>query len=269
MINDYLYVFECDYGHRIKEKQFIKDILNSFDKDYATMVGVMVNNNPYCLSFNVAVNLQKDPIPFENWLKNKYPEKMRRHNVFTKDLMHYNIVTFLDEDMVDLFISEQGNSHPFLWPERELLEKNHSQYAGLQKKQSKVFISHSSRDKPLIVNTLNSYLQANEIATWYDSFDIDYGDNILIKVNEGIEKSDVGLFVLTDNFFDSRSGWPVTEFSAFFMSLMNTKKKILMIDAGVTEGKIMDIMKAYRYIQWEGGRALPEIANAINKMLAK
>ncbi|HGN9371485.1 TPA: toll/interleukin-1 receptor domain-containing protein [Citrobacter pasteurii] len=269
MENDYLYLFECDYGKRVRERQFIKDTLNNFDKDYATMVGVMVNNNPYCLSFHIAVNLQKDPVYFEKWLRSNYPEKMKRHNIFTKDLYLYNVLTFIDTEMVDIVLTEKGNSHPFIWPEREYFERAYPQYIDIQKKESKVFISHSSKDKSLIVNPINSYLQANDIATWYDSYEIDYGDNILVKVNEGIEKSDIGLFVLTDNFFDSRSGWPLTEFSAFFMSLMNSKKKILMIDAGVTESKIMDIMKVYRYIHWNDGSALPEIANAINRLFNK
>lgn len=51
MILNYLYMFECDYGARTHERQFIKDILNKFDKDYATMVGIVVNNNPTVFHF--------------------------------------------------------------------------------------------------------------------------------------------------------------------------------------------------------------------------
>jgi hypothetical protein len=137
----------------------------------------------------------------------------------------------------------------------------------MTKNQSKVFISHASKDKELIVNPLNAYLQAEGIGTWLDSYEIDYGDNIYQKVNEGIENSKVGIFILTNNFFDSASGWPLAEFSTFFMELMKSNKKVLMVNAGVDPEKMHSMMKAYRYLNWDDGSGLPEIANAIKKKL--
>ncbi|WP_024559727.1 toll/interleukin-1 receptor domain-containing protein [Franconibacter pulveris 601] len=269
MATDFLYMFECDYGARTREKQFIKDILNHFDKDYATMVGLVVNNNPYCFSFYVVVNLQKDPVYFEEWLRNNYPSKIKRHNMFTKDIYTYNVTTLIDADMVDVLVTEEGNGFPFIYPEREYFEEKHPQYRDIMKRDSKVFISHSSKDKNSIVNPLNAYLQGNDIATWLDSYEIDYGDNIFLKVNEGIQQADVGLFILTDNFFDSQSGWPLAEFSTFFMSLMKSNKKVLMLDAGVSPDKMLEMMKAYKYISWNNGAGLPEVANAINRIITK
>lgn len=268
MTHDYIYVFECDYGSRVKERQFIKDILNTFDKDYATLVGASVNNNPYCLDFSIIVNLQKDPIFFESWLRDKYPEKLKRHNIFLRDSFPYNMKTFLDEDMVDFAISNEGGGILFHYPERETLEQLFPQYKCLKKNESKVFISHSSKDKELIVNPLNAYLQANNIGTWLDSYEIDYGENIYLKVNEGIENSKVGIFILTNDFFDSKSGWPVHEFSTFFMEIMKNNKKIIMVNAGVDLDKIHSLMKPYRYLNWDNGSGLPELANAIKKKLS-
>jgi hypothetical protein len=134
----------------------------------------------------------------------------------------------------------------------------------MKRNESKVFISHSSKDKDLIVNPLNSYLQANNIGTWLDSYEIDYGDNIYLKINDGIEKSDVGLFILTDHFFDSSSGWPLSEFSTFFMEMMKSNKKVLMLNAGVSPEKMHATMKAYKYLDWANGAGLPQIANEIN-----
>lgn len=267
MPNDYMYVFECDYGSRTKEKQFIKDILLNFDKDYATMVGAMVNNNPYSLEFYIAVNLQDDPIKFEKWVRENYPEKLKRHNVFLNSLMSFNLMTFIDEEAIDQVVIDEGGGPLFHWLERELLESKHPQYKPMKPNQSRVFISHSSKDKERIVNPLNSYLQAHGIATWLDSYEIDYGDNIYIKVNEGIEKSDVGILVLTNNFFDNSSGWPITEFSTFFMELMKGNKKVIMLNAGVDPEKIHSMMRAYRYLDWNDGKGLPELGNSIKKKL--
>ncbi|PJH88536.1 hypothetical protein CVG87_12705 [Pseudomonas sp. WCS365] len=261
-----MYMFECDYGSRVKERGFIKDILSTFEPDYATSVGAVVNNNPYCLEFSIVVNLQGDPIRFEEWLRNKYPEKLKRHNVFLNDMLFFNVITFIEETMVDMALVSEP-SFVFLWPERELFETLNPQYKQMKRNDSKVFISHSSKDKELIVGPLNAYLQAEGIGTWLDSYEIDYGDNIYLKVNEGIENSKVGIFILTNNFFDSASGWPITEFSTFFMDLMKNSKKVLMVNAGVDQDKIHAMMKAYKYLNWDDGEGLPELANAIRRKL--
>ncbi|MFG5776387.1 hypothetical protein ACFIQF_04880 [Comamonas sp. J-3] len=86
-------------------------------------------------------------------------------------------------------------------------------------------------------------------------------------MNEGIENANVGVFILTENFFDGSSGWPLTEFSTFFMELMKNNKKVLMVNAGIAPEKIHSMMKAYRYLDWNDGKGLPEIANAIKRKL--
>lgn len=268
MPHDYLYLFQCDYGSRVKERQFIKDVLNTFDKDYATMVGIVVNNNPYCLELSIAINLQDDPIRFECWLRENYPEKLKRHNVFLENVLFFNVQTFTDDFMVDHALVSEGNGFPFLWPEREYFESHNPQYKCMKRNSAKVFLGHSFKDKELIVNPLNAYLQAQSIGTWLDSYEIDYGDNIYLKVNEGIENASVGVFILTDNFFDSSSGWPLTEFSTFFMEVMKSNKKVLMVNAGVDPEKMHSMMKAYRYIDWNNGKGLPEVANAIKRGLS-
>ncbi|WP_434707255.1 toll/interleukin-1 receptor domain-containing protein [Pseudomonas sp. R1-1] len=266
MATNYMYMFECDYGARVKEKTFLKDVLRTFDPDYATSVGAVINNNPYCLEFSILINIQNDPVGFELWLRESYPEKLKRHNVFLNDVIFYNVITFLEDGLIDLVFTSEPNSM-FIWPERELFEAMNPQYKKMNRNESKVFISHSSKDKELIVGPLNAYLQAEDIGTWLDSYEIDYGDNIYLKVNEGIENANVGIFILTNNFFDSASGWPLAEFSTFFMDLMRSNKKVLMINAGVDQDKIHAMMKAYKYLNWDNGKGLPEIANAIRRKL--
>lgn len=267
MTNNYMYVFECNYGSRVKEREFVKGILNTFDKNYATMVGAVVNNNPYCLEFSIVVNLQDDPVKFEAWLREKFPEKLKRHNIFLNDILSFNVQTFIEETMVDIAF-DRGSSYLFLWPEQELLEAEYPQYKKMTRNNSTVFISHSSKDKELVVGPLNSYLQSEGIGTWLDSYEIDAGDNIYLKVNEGIENSKVGIFILTNNFFDSESGWPITEFSTFFMGAMKNNKEVLMVNAGVDQDKIHAMMKTYKYLSWDDGKGLPEIANVIKRKLS-
>lgn len=261
--NHHLYVFECDYGTRTKEAAFVKGILDSFDKDTATMVALIVNNNIYKLEFHVGIAIEGDPLRFETWLRATHPQKMRRHNLFLNELMsHGNVTTLLNSQMVDLFLTPEA-SFPFLLPERSTFEDANPQFKAARPEVARVFLSHSSRDKEHVVLPLYSFLQSENIPVWLDSFEIDYGDNIYVKVTEAIEQCDIGLFVLTSNFFDPSSGWPVAEFASFFGEMMKRKKKILMLNAGVEHASIHALMRPYKYIDWNDGKGLAEVAKAI------
>ena len=52
------------------------------------------------------------------------------------------------------------------------------------------------------------------------------------------------------------------------MSLMTGGKKVLIVNAGVDEEKIHAMMKTYKYLVWDEGRGLPDIANAVRRALA-
>jgi hypothetical protein len=267
--NHHFYVFECDYAMRTKEVAFTKGILDSFDKDTATMVALIVNNNIYKLEFHIGVAIEGDPTRFEAWLRSEHPHKMRRHNLFLHELTrHGNVVTLIDSEMVDTFLTSKAN-FPFLFPERAAFEEEHPQFKPARSSSARVFLSHSSRDKERIVLPLYSYLQSESIPVWLDSFEIDYGENIYLKVSEAIEQCEIGLFVLTDNFFDPASGWPVAEFSSFFGDMMKRKKKILMLNAGVEHASIHALMRPYKYIDWNEGKGLAEIAKAIRSAADK
>ncbi len=51
------------------------------------------------------------------------------------------------------------------------------------------------------------------------------------------------------------------------MEMMKNNKKVLLVNAGVDESKLHALMKVYKYIMWDNGNGLPEIANAINRRL--
>ncbi len=261
--NHHLYVFECSYANRTNEAAFLKEILDVFDKDTATMVSLIVNNNIYKLEFHIGINIEGDPTRFENWLRANYPEKMRRHNLFLHELTrHGNIVTLINSEMVDMFLTEDA-AFPFIFPDRKKLEESSPQFKAAKPEAARVFLSHSSMDKEKIVLPLYSHLQSERIPVWLDSFEIDYGENIYLKVTEGVEQCELGLFVLTNNFFDTSSGWPIAEFSSFFGEAMKKKKKIIMINAGVDHSNINALMRPYLYIDWANGKGLPEVVKAI------
>ncbi|MBL3940549.1 toll/interleukin-1 receptor domain-containing protein, partial [Bacteroides thetaiotaomicron] len=81
-----------------------------------------------------------------------------------------------------------------------------------------VFLSHSSRDKSIVDGVFNELHKAG-IRAWYDRYEIDPGDSITDKINEGLASSQIGLLFFSKNFIDSKSGWPTKEANYFFQKL--------------------------------------------------
>lgn len=263
MENLFYYCFECDYSSRTKEKKFIKDCLKEFKPTEITSIGISVNNNPYCLEFNIFIYIEtnESKAKFEKWLMNSYPEKSRRYNIFTKDLVCTNIHTFIDESQVDFALTNESN-YLFFFPERIFLEMNHPQYSA-KKKIPRVFLSHASEDKSSIVEPLFEYLQSKEIDVWLDKYEIDYGENIYQKVSEGIEHAKIAIFVITENFLNKK--WPQEEQAA--LSHLTFKDKSLVIVALENEERLPRLIATRKYIKWDDGKNMSEIANAIQRKM--
>lgn len=254
------YCFECDYGTRSQEKIFIKDCLQNFNPDEITNIGISVNNNIYSLEFYIFLHLDKKiKSKFEAWLSESYPSKYRKLNLFTKDLLLFNVQTFCDEQSVDFAFDNRGI---FLFPERQILESLHPQYRR-HNMPPRVFLSHSSVDKPTIVEPLYDFLQTQEIDVWLDKYEIDYGDNIYQKVNEGINNAQFAIFVLTENFLNSK--WAKEEISAFTELIFNDKSIVIV---NVKDKTIIPKMiSARKYMEWNEGQCLAELARVIKRKL--
>ena len=60
----------------------------------------------------------------------------------------------------------------------------------------RVFLSHSSRDKPA-VEALARYLRERGIDVWLDQWEISPGDDIIARMNDGLLRADAGLIVFS------------------------------------------------------------------------
>src|ERR1044071_2095900 len=67
----------------------------------------------------------------------------------------------------------------------------------------RVFISHASGDKPA-VEALDRALRERGIETWLDKWGIAPGDDIVAKINAGLEEANAGLIVFSSHSRDSR-----------------------------------------------------------------
>lgn len=66
-----------------------------------------------------------------------------------------------------------------------------------------IFISHSSKDKPSIVEPLVNSLEARGLAVWYDKNSIYKGARIKESILSGINEAIIYLAVISNNFFQS------------------------------------------------------------------
>ncbi|MGZ8347811.1 MAG: TIR domain-containing protein, partial [Allosphingosinicella sp.] len=65
-----------------------------------------------------------------------------------------------------------------------------------------VFVSHSSKDKPA-VEALAEALRARGIDVWLDKWEIGAGDDIVAKINEGLDKAGCGIIVFSKQSWES------------------------------------------------------------------
>ena len=138
----------------------------------------------------------------------------------------------------------------------------------MSKRIVKVFVSHSSRDKP-IVDRIVSDLTKHGISVWYDKFEIKAGDNIVQKVNDGLKDSKYFLIILSPNALSSH--WVTEEMSsAVFIEI--TSKGIFVIPVLIHDCEIPPLLRHKRYIDFrksyeQGIRELLEIFEKDSEVL--
>lgn len=267
-----MYIFSLDYGNRCEEKLFIKEILKNFDNNTVVGCGIFVNNNPYALELLLYVSIEKELEKFEDFLKQKFSNKKRVFNYFMEDIVSvfmqrgYSSVGFTDETMVDLVMTDEANKL-FLFPSRKMLQK---MWGGSNMKRDlRVFLSHSSKDKKIVDEIFNQF-QINEIGAWYDKYQIEPGDSVTEKINQGLDESDIGIICVSNNFLNSPSGWTKNELNYFIQRRMrNPDKPFIVVNFDVPHDELPPLVQDYRYIDFSEADAMETLVNTVKKRLKK
>lgn len=120
----------------------------------------------------------------------------------------------------------------------------------------KVFVSHSSTDKPF-VSRLASDLRTKEgIDAWLDQWEINPGDRIPEKIEEGLKEAKVFLFVLSPDSVNSQ--WVEYERQSWITMQIEEEKKakqegrkpsVRLIPLIYRDCEIPVFLKAFCYIQ--------------------
>lgn len=265
-----MFVIPLSYGDRVSEKVFLKDLLNNFDRDALIGCIILVNNNVYNLSTILALNFEKGVAVFEEWILKNYPAKSKDMRLTFEDYFYhvsnrgFNVFTLLDEDSVDRFFTEEANNM-FLFHGENRMNEILPQVDKILMK-STIFLSHSSVDKPK-VDEVYAYLHSKGIRAWYDKFEIDVGDSITDKINDGLENSKVGLIFLSKNFLNSKTGWTKSEMNYFFTKKMREKeKKFFVVNLDLAHDELPPLLQDYKYFDFQSVDFFLALYTSLKKM---
>ena len=109
-----------------------------------------------------------------------------------------------------------------------------------------VFLSHSSKDKP-VVRELAARLKGDGIRVWLDEEQIKPGDSIPAKIEEGLERSRVLVLCMSANAFGS--DWAQLESGTFrFRDPLNKERRFLPLR--LDDAPIKGSLAQFLYIDW-------------------
>jgi TIR domain/Sulfatase-modifying factor enzyme 1 len=98
-----------------------------------------------------------------------------------------------------------------------------------------VFISHASEDKDIARN-LAYRLEDSGLQVWFDSFQLNTGDSLRGKIDEGLAASEYGVVILSQAFFAKK--WPQRELNGLLSREEEGRKIILPVWHGITASDI-------------------------------
>lgn len=135
-------------------------------------------------------------------------------------------------------------------------------------KKKDVFICHASEDKIDVINPLIENLKDNNISFWVDTLEINWGDSITQKVNDGLKKSTFAIVVLSISFL--QKNWPKRELNALLnIEASSGEVKVLPLIYGNSEEIISELplINDKKFLSWDDGidNIIKELLNILNK----
>src|SRR6476661_5823200 len=109
-----------------------------------------------------------------------------------------------------------------------------------------VFLSHSSKDKA-IVRPLAERLRNDGLRVWFDEWEIESGDNIPAKLEEGLERSRVLVLCMSASAFGS--DWAQLESGTYrFRDPLNKLRRFIPLK--LEDAPVKGSLAQFRYINW-------------------
>jgi hypothetical protein len=272
MEHSYNYLIPLDYGNRKRDREIVKNLLNHYDRDALVGCVLFVNNNPYALTSFLFLNFFSKQENFEHWLKTQTPWSRNFRFTFN-ELMGslarkgFNVASFssADDGLVDSVMSSDSNDFYF-FPDRDMANKTFGEPDITDS--FTVFLSHSSKDKPYVDSAFDSLHKAG-VRAWYDRYEIEPGDSITAKINQGLDSAHAGLLFMSDSFLSKEAGWPMQEANYFFQQrIRESTKKFIVINLGVSIDRLPPLLRDYLYIDGVAPDAHQRIVEAVQRFKA-
>lgn len=266
-------LFSLSYEKRNGEKEFIKDILLNFNNGEITSKTILVDNNIYHLDFLLLLTFENENKRFDSWLSFHYPKKKYNYlfNYSLEDILNdqldkrrYLAYSFRTVEQALKILTGESNDI-FRFPCNQIIETKSDPIENALT--FKTFLSYSYKDKE-ITEKLFLELQKEGIKTWFDKADVDYGDCITDKINEGLKDADLGILVLSKNFLNTN--WGRAEANYFFRRQLESKKvNFIIISINLSLNDLPPLFQDYRYIKAENEGWLEELIIRIKELSLK
>jgi small GTP-binding protein len=130
-----------------------------------------------------------------------------------------------------------------------------------------IFLSYSSKDK-YVIRKLAERLRSDGLRVWLDEWEIGPGDLIGLKVEHGLEQSQILLLAMSKNSFASE--WVTLErHTALFRDPTNEDRRFIPIR--LDDSEIKPILRQFAYIDWrsEASQQYEKLLAACNSALLK
>ena len=134
-----------------------------------------------------------------------------------------------------------------------------------------VFLCHASEDKAAVVRPLAAALDSAGITFWYDEAEVQWGDSITGRVNEGLRQSRYVLVVLSEA--SVKKPWPQRELNAALNIEASTGEiRVLPLVVGDPEQRkgileTFPILNDKLFLRWESDPA--PVVDALRSRLGK
>lgn len=89
-----------------------------------------------------------------------------------------------------------------------------------------VFVSHANANKQSFVDSLYEQLNRLRIRIWYDSTEIDWGDGLKEKIQEGLSKCRFGIVILSPEFIERK--WTNQELTELLTRQNESHEKVIL-----------------------------------------
>lgn len=229
------YLFQLSYGNRRSEVKFLNEFLEEFNTRVSRII-LIINNNPYNLELFLYIDCTLTIDNIEIWMQNNYSQERRRLKEYFGDVV-FDIEEkgYLGLEVTDSAILEQiivpEKSNLFNFPDKATMEAIWP--LGAVSTNYTVFLCYSGKDR-LIINEIFDDFQKSEIPCFYAEYEIQAGDSIVKKIDEGLKKSNLCIVFLSNNFINPETGWPESELN-YFVNAKRTNgvKDIIYVNIGL------------------------------------